>query len=82
MTKNYGEKLRAMRKDAGLSQWAVAKKTGLKNGQLVSNWERGLCWLPAKKAKLISKLYRVNLETLHKIHMKEMSKHVAEKMGL
>lgn len=54
------------RMDQGLSQGEVAKKLGYRNGQLVSNWERGLCLPPRKDLPKLSKLYRLGEK--HIIH--------------
>jgi transcriptional regulator with XRE-family HTH domain len=56
--KQLGEYLKASRKGAGLSQKSVAYKLGLGNAQFISNIERGLCAIPAKKLKALLKIYK------------------------
>ena len=43
------------RKLKGISQMSLAKKIGYKNGQFISNIERGLCSIPPEKAKVLCK---------------------------
>jgi len=57
----YTQKLRIR---AGLSQKQVADRLKLKSGQLVSNWERGVCYPPLLDLKELALMYNVNLRIL------------------
>ena len=45
------DQLKSYRISSGLSQADLSKKLGYKSPQLISNIERGLCGIPADKAK-------------------------------
>lgn len=51
--------LRQKRKDAELSQGAVAKKLGYSSPQFVSNWERGLSDPPIATLRKLAFIFRV-----------------------
>jgi transcriptional regulator with XRE-family HTH domain len=53
-----------LRENAGLSQKEVAAKLGYKSGQVVSNYERGLCRPPLASLPQLARLYGVSLRTL------------------
>ena len=69
--KSSGEILREARSKTGMSQGELAKKMGYSNPQFVSNWERGLCCLPAKKAALFCRLTGMSSEVMRFILKKE-----------
>lgn len=58
----FGAYARKLRTVAGLSQLEVARALGLKSGQLVSNWERGVCYPPLESFGELSNLYNVGLK--------------------
>ena len=51
-----GSFLRKRRKELGYSQVTLSKLMGYKNPQYISNAERGLCAIPVKNHKILSKL--------------------------
>lgn len=69
--KSNGEILREARDKANMSQGELAKKMGYSNPQFVSNWERDLCGLPAKKAALFCRLTGMSSEIMRFILKKE-----------
>lgn len=56
--------VREYRTKEGLSQSELSKKVGYKNGQFISNAERGLCTIPTKKLRRISVAINCPLELL------------------
>ena len=56
--------LKEARVETGISQTELAKKAGMKNGQFISNIERGLCSLPARKIQIMCDLLGLNQERL------------------
>lgn len=58
----FGKYAKTLRVKADLSQGEVAKRIGLKNGQMVSNWERGACYPPIREMKTLAELYGVSLK--------------------
>lgn len=60
----FGKELKELRTKAGVKQMDVARKLKLNNGQLISNWERGLCMPPVKDTKTLAKLYKCPVETM------------------
>ena len=65
---NIGLFVRVSRLDAGLSQTALARELGFRNGQFVSNVERGLCSIPEHKIAHTAEILKVSPYTLIK-HM-------------
>lgn len=51
-------------KNTNLSQNDLAKKLHYKNGQLISNIERGLCSVPKKRIKALSKELKIPVTKL------------------
>lgn len=49
-----GERIRLARESAGLSQQELAEKAGLAQGQSISNYERNVAEVPAKRLRLIA----------------------------
>lgn len=49
MDNSIGAILRNAREKKGLSQHEMALKMGYSKGQYVSNWERGVCGIPANQ---------------------------------
>jgi transcriptional regulator with XRE-family HTH domain len=47
---------------AQMSQGELAKKLKFKNGQFISNVERGMCSIPAKKANLFCEVLNIDKE--------------------
>ena len=59
---NIGNLIKEARKLKGISQADLSKELGYKNGQFVSNIERGLCSIPYEKIHLLAKV--LDLHTL------------------
>lgn len=51
--KNIAKLVTSIRTDAKMSQVEFSKMLGYRNGQFISNVERGLCALPAKTIPII-----------------------------
>ena len=62
----------------GLSQQKLANKIGYKNGQFISNVERGKCGLPAKDIEAVSKLLDVNSSVLKKAMVEDYARHLEQ----
>ena len=56
-----------LRLKSGLSQRDVANKLGLKSGQYISNFERGICYPSHHTWEILAKLYNVDRELIEKI---------------
>lgn len=61
---NIARLVKIYRLEENLSQVQLSEKLGYKNGQYVSNVERGLCGIPATKVNLLSYLIRVPRERI------------------
>lgn len=48
----------------GYSQSELSQLMGYKNGQFISNVERGLCSIPKKKIKKLANILNINKEEL------------------
>ena len=59
---NSSKIAREARKKSGKTLYQVGKELGYKNGQFVSNCDRGLCAYPAKHFEYIANLAGVTLE--------------------
>lgn len=62
--KSPGEILKSAREKSGMAQGELAKKMGYSSPQFISNWERNLCSLPAKKAALFCQLTGMKSEAM------------------
>lgn len=61
--------LKESRLAKGMSQNELAKAVGFKNGQFVSNIERGICSIPFKKVPLVCELLEIKKNVvLHAVH--------------
>jgi transcriptional regulator with XRE-family HTH domain len=60
----FAKHAKELREKAGLTQAEVAKCLKLSTPQMVSNWERGMCYPPLVLLKPIASLYQVTLEDL------------------
>ena len=56
----------------GLSQSDLSILLGYKNGQFISNVERGLCNIPLKNMKKISEVLEINPEELKQTILKDL----------
>ena len=59
-----GHFLHKKRMSAGLTQTEAAKRLGYKNGQFISNIERGLCGPPDDILNKICELYNIDSDML------------------
>jgi transcriptional regulator with XRE-family HTH domain len=55
-----GKYLLRKRLDKNLTQHRLAQLLGLKSGQFISNYERGLCSVPLKKVKVMLKILKLD----------------------
>lgn len=76
--RNVGEFIKLRRRLVNLSQEALAKKLGYKNGQYISNVERGLCMFPMDKLYSLSKLLHVDIELIADQYAKDSKEKVME----
>lgn len=65
-----------LRERAGLTQSEVSRALGYSTPQFISNVERGRCRFPIQKLPRIRKLYRMSVEQVVELVVKE------EKQGL
>ena len=56
---HQGRLIESHRKASGLSQLKISQALGFKNGQFISNVERGKCLIPHKKAKAVCGLLNI-----------------------
>ena len=75
--KQFGKFLKEARVNAGFSQRHIAGKLGLKNGQYVSNFERGLCSPPLGVLKILVEKYGIHKKDLIKYFI-DLEKHNLE----
>ncbi|ESV54148.1 XRE family transcriptional regulator [Streptococcus agalactiae LMG 14747] len=59
MTKTAPNRIKALRKEAGLTQQALADHLGL-NRQAISSWERGVNSLRVDHAEKVGQFFRVS----------------------
>jgi transcriptional regulator with XRE-family HTH domain len=62
--KNVATVVRKRRNELNISQQALSDMLGYRNGQFVSNVERGLCSVPTKKVKEVAELLKLDPEDL------------------
>lgn len=62
--KNIAKIIKETRTSSGLSQEGLSHLLGYKNGQFVSNVERGLCSIPANKIPLMAEKLQIDPEVL------------------
>lgn len=61
---NFGKFLRTSRINASKTQDQVAKELGFKNGQFVSNMDRGICSLPVKNIETLGECLDVSANSI------------------
>ena len=69
--KNLGGYLKTKRQNAGMTQQEVANKLGYSTAQFISNFERGLCSPPLNNLKTIIGLYKIPVEEVMNLILKE-----------
>lgn len=62
--KEIAKLIRVRRDIVGLSQMELSKLLGYKNGQFISNVERGLCSIPHEKIKHLAKVLQIDVQTI------------------
>lgn len=62
--------------EVDLSQQQLSMLLGYKNGQFISNVERGLCSIPSNKLKMISKTLKITKEDLKATLIKDYESHL------
>lgn len=78
--KELGNFLVKRRKELGLSQGDVSKFLGWGNGQFVSNIERGLCDMPPKHFRRISKLLNIDIKVLCNLALQDFKETLMEEI--
>ena len=79
MKNSYGEEFFRLRKVLGITQKQISKVLGYGNAQYVSNVERGRGYFPVEQLRLLRAEFGFPVETLAKIHAKELcAKKLAE----
>lgn len=77
---SVSEFLREARLKSGLSQAELSEKLGYTSPQIVSNWERGLCWAPLDKLYDISQILKLNKAQLIDLLMAEQEALIRSKV--
>jgi transcriptional regulator with XRE-family HTH domain len=68
---HLGAYLREKRERAGYTQSDIAQKLGYSTPQFISNFERGLCAPPMKNLKTFVKLYKISVDEIVNLIIKE-----------
>ncbi len=76
-----GNTLKKWRENAELSQGDLAKKMGYTSPQIVSNWERGICTVPPKKAALFCKATGAKQKDVITLIMKDTTKRMEQRLA-
>lgn len=70
---SVGKLVRESREKVGLSQTALAKKLNYKNGQFVSNVERGKCSIPLKTSLLLCSCLNISKDAMALAYVEDYS---------
>ena len=81
-TQDICDALKNARVKAGIAQGALAKKMGYASAQFVSNWERGICRLPLKKAILFCELTGMSPDTMKELLQADALKKIYRKFSV
>lgn len=79
--KEFGERLKTLRKEHGKTQLDVAQRLGI-TPQAVSKWESGGSLPDCFNLQSLSELYGISLDTLLQIHTPGTEKDLAQKTGV
>lgn len=79
---NIAKAMKDLRMQQNVSQTYLASVIGYKNGQFVSNVERGLCSVPPSKLALISKEFKCSVKALIDAIVKDTEAHVIREIRL
>lgn len=71
--KNIGRLVKTTRDSKGISQTFLSKELGYKNGQFVSNIERGICSIPFEKIPTLATLLGIDPMQIKEAIMKDYS---------
>ena len=82
MKNSIGEVLRKAREKAKMSQTELANKMGYISPQFVSNWERGLCGVPASKAAMFCKITGMKITAMKALLLEEASRKLDKRFSL
>jgi transcriptional regulator with XRE-family HTH domain len=74
--KNIAQLIKVKRKRAQISQAYLSKALGYKNGQFVSNVERGLCSIPISSILRVSELLETPVFDLRRALVLDFEAHV------
>lgn len=74
--RTFGKVLKKYRKRAGLSQSSLGAKLGYDSGQFISNVERGVADIPAKKLKKLSDILATKSFVFKDALVKDYKKHL------
>lgn len=69
--KNIGQLVKNTRDAKGISQTQLSKELGYKNGQFVSNIERGICSIPFEKILKLSNLLGLESQSIKDAILKD-----------
>lgn len=71
--KNIGKLVKTTRDAKGISQTYLSKELGYKNGQFVSNIERGICSIPFEKIPTLANLLSLDPLAIKEAILKDYS---------
>ena len=70
------------RNPKGLSQTELSTALGYKNGQFISNVERALCSIPAKKLLVLAEVFSVDAEDIVEIKVADLRRGLHRDLGM
>ena len=73
---NIATLVKSYRTPKGLSQTQLSKELGYKNGQFISNVERGLCSIPFEKISKLSQVLEVPTVQVKEAILKDYSSNI------
>ena len=76
-----GKYLKKQRVLAGYSQGDIGKKLGYSSPQFISNFERGNCAPPLVALKTLVNLYKMNVEEVIDLILKEQESYLRQKIS-
>lgn len=75
-----GRYLKCYRKNAGFTQWEVAKELGYTSPQFISNFERGLCAPSLDTLVVLMKMYNIPRQELMDLLLKQHEEYLKDKL--
>jgi transcriptional regulator with XRE-family HTH domain len=73
---NIASLVKSYRTPKGISQTQLSKELGYKNGQFISNVERGLCSIPFEKIPTLSKILDVPADKVKEAILSDYSTNI------